>query len=105
MCVTRRIVPKDVRRGSSDWAITGPVPLSALLHMVRNFNTLKVLPSCPTRGWRKNTGPRLSNLIKRIVSTQSGEATQSPTPLTSTSIVRFRKAAYGGMWKPWPKIR
>src|SRR3954452_18135938 len=112
MLAARSTLPTRVTRGSAVSFLRpslGAVPAArsamycrciasdAPVCMVRNFQTRNGVCSCPSRSWRKNTGPRESSRTAIATTRNSGESSSNPNPAPARSISRLQAAQNGNV--------
>ena len=89
-----------------DPAVVPPVhfrPASAGLgsgRIVRNFRIWNAAPACPTRSWRKSSGPRLARRSPMATNGTATTNTTRPTRPTTRSISRFTRPYRGPVHLP-----
>ena len=88
MLVRRSQRPSRVTRGSARVAWRIALPFSSTC-MVRNFTIRNVRPLKPLRVWKNKIGPCESSLIKRAVSSISGESNSSTEAAPTRSKQRL----------------
>lgn len=114
MLLFRSRRPTDVTLGSSIILNRGPVRMfshtsrwrcwSAPGTMVRSFQMVNGRPRCPTRVWRKKTGPPSSSLMARAATANKGRQHTNSSNPTNRSMVRLTTACQARSDRPADRL-